>query len=88
MNGFDGFKTRKRFTRLEGLAMFGGEAILIDGFDVGFSAVADVVVESVFWVFFGKFNHIVISSDFGDDGGGRDFANFIVAFDAGGGEFF
>lgn len=76
------------FTGLERLAVFWGEAVLIDSIDVSFGAVADVLVEAIFGVFFGKRYHIIVTGDFGDNGGGGDFANFVVTFDAGGGEFF
>lgn len=68
--------------------MFGSETILIDSFDVSFSTVTDVFVKTVFWVFFGEFDHVIVTGDFGDDGGGGNFTDFTVAFDAGGSVFF
>ena len=67
--------------------MFVGETILINSCDVNFGAVANVLVEVVFWVLFREFYHVVVASDFGDDGGGGDGADFIITFDAGRGVF-
>ena len=78
----------KGFARFEGFTMFGCEAVFMNGFDVDFGAVADVFVEAIVWVFSGKINHIVVTGDLGDDGGSRDFTDFRVAFDTGGGVFF
>ncbi len=68
--------------------MFRSEAVLIDSFKVSFSAVADVFIKAVMWIFFGEFKHIVITSDFSDYGGGRNGGDFCITFDAGSGEFF
>ena len=71
-------------TGFERFTVFWGETIFINSCDVSFGAVADVLVKSVLGVFIGEVYHIMITGDFGDNGGGGDFAYFIVAFDAGG----
>lgn len=87
--GFDCWcEAGKGFAWFERFAVLWGEAVFIDSIDVSLGAVADMLVESVFGVFFGEINHIVIAGDFGDNGSGRDFANLIVAFDTSGGVFF
>lgn len=53
--------------------MLGANAELCEGLFVGGGAVADVLFETVARVFLGEINHVVITSDFGDDGGGGDF---------------
>ena len=68
--------------------MFRSETILVNCFNMSFGAVADMFVEIVFWIFLGELNHIIVTSDFGNDGSSGYFADFIIAFDAGGGEFF
>lgn len=75
----------ERFTRLEGTAVFRGEAVLINSGNVGFGAIADMVFETIVWVFGVEVCHVLVAGDFGDDGGGRDFADFAVGFDEGGG---
>lgn len=81
---FDGRETGKGFARFERLAMFGGEAMFVDGGDVSFGAVTDMFVEAVVWVFFGEVHHVVVTSDFGDDGSGGNGFEFAVGFDASG----
>ena len=54
---------------------------------MSFSAVANVFFEMVVWVFIGKVYHVLIASDFGNDGSGRDFADFVIGFNASGGVF-
>lgn len=68
--------------------MFWGEAILINCFDMSFGAVADMLVKTVFWELVSELYHVIISSDFGNDGSSGNFMDFIIAFDAGCGEFF
>ena len=51
---------------------------------MGFGAVADVLIESVFWVIGGEVYHIAVTGDFGDDGSGGDFFELGVGFNAGG----
>ena len=68
--------------------MFQSETILINCFDVGFGAVANMFVEAVFRELVSELYHVIIPSDFGNDGSGGNFTDFIIAFDAGGGEFF
>ena len=68
--------------------MLWGEAVFVNGREVGFGAVADVLVEMVVWVFGGEISHIAIAGDFGDDRGGGDFAYFGIGFDASGYVFF
>ena len=79
---------KKGFTWFERFAVLWGEAVFVNGCDVGFGAVADVLVETIFGVFFGKRYHIIVTGDFSDDGSGGDFANLVVTFDAGGSMFF
>lgn len=64
--------------------MLGRKAILIDGLNVSFSAIADMLVESILWVFGGEVDHVFVTSDFGDDGGGGDGFDFGVGFDKSG----
>ena len=61
---------------------------MIDSGNVRFGTVADVLIKMIIGILRGKTEHIVIASNFGDDGSGRDFANFIVAFYASGGVLF
>ena len=61
--------------------MLSSEAVLVNGCDMGFGAVADVFVEAVVWIFGGEIHHIMVTGDFGNDGCGGDFADFIVGFD-------
>lgn len=68
--------------------MLQSEAILINCFDMSFGAVANMFVKTVFRELVSELYHVIISSDFGNDGSGGDFTDFIIAFDAGGGEFF
>lgn len=68
--------------------MLFNETVFVDSLDMGFGAVTDVLIETVFWVFSGELYHVLVASDFGDDGGGGDFADFGVGFDASGSEFF
>ncbi len=63
--------------------MFIGEAVLVDSCDVGSGAIADMFVETVCGIFGRDFSHVVVASDFGNDGGGRNLTNFVVAFDTG-----
>ena len=51
---------------------------------MGSSAIADVLIKMIFWVFGGEVNHILVASDFGDDGRGGDFTDFVVGLDEGG----
>ena len=80
---FFGFwlKARKGFAGFEGLAVLPSEAVLVNGCDMGFGAVADVLIEAVLRIFGGEIHHIMVTGDFGDDGCGGDFADFIVGFD-------
>lgn len=68
--------------------MFICKAVLVNGRDMGFGAVADVLVEAVFWIFGGEIRHIMVAGDFSNNGGGGDFTDFIVGFDTGGDVFF
>lgn len=68
--------------------MFGCETVFIDCLNVRFGAVANMLVEAVFWIFFGEFNHVVVTSNFSNNGCSGDFTDFIVALNASGGEFF
>ena len=68
--------------------MLQSEAILINCFDMSFGAVANMFVKTVFWELVGELYHVIIPSDFGNDGSSGNFTDFIIAFDAGGGEFF
>ena len=77
-------ETRKGFAGFEGFAVLGSKAVFVDSFSVSFGAVADVFVEAVVWVFFGKVYHVMVASDFGNDRGGGNFADFGVSFDKGG----
>ena len=51
--GLGGLEAGEGFARFEGLAVLGGETVLINRFDVGFGAVADVLVETVLRIFGG-----------------------------------
>ena len=55
---------------------------------MSFGAVANMFVKTVFRELVSELYHVIIPSDFGNDGSGGDFTDFIIAFDAGGGEFF
>lgn len=79
-----GREAGKRFAGLEGFAVFRCKAILIDGLNVSFSAIADMLVESILWVFGGEVNHVFVTSDFGDDGGSGDGFDLGVGFDKSG----
>ena len=68
--------------------MFQSEAILINCFDMRFGAVANMFVEAVFRELVSELYHVIIPSDFSNDGSSGYFADFIIAFDAGGGELF
>ena len=61
---------------------------MVDSSNVRFGTIANVLIEMIVRVFGGKVDHIVIASNFGDDGSGRDFANYVVAFYASGGVLF
>ena len=76
-------KAREGFTGLEGFAVLGGEAIFINSGDVGFGAVADMIIETVIWVFGYEVSHVVITGDFGDDRGSGNSFEFCIGFDAG-----
>ena len=60
--------------------MLFGEAILINGGEMGFGAVADVLFEMIVGIFLGKLYHVMISCDLGDNRGSRDFADEGVCF--------
>ena len=75
----------ERFAGFEGFAVFFCQAVLIDSGDVRFGTVADVFIEPIFWVVGSEVYHIVVTSNFSDDGGGGDFADFNIGFDEGGG---
>ena len=62
--------------------MLGGETVLINGCEVRFGAVTNVLVEAVFWVFGGEIHHVIVTGDFGNDGGGGDGFNLGVTFNA------
>ena len=68
--------------------MLWGEAVLVNGCEMGFGAVADVLVKMIVWVLGGEVDHIVITGDFGDDRGGGDFAYLGIGFDVSGRVFF
>ena len=87
MGFYLGGEAGKRFAGFKRFAMLFCEAVFIDGGNVRFGAIANVLVESILWVFGRKIYHIVVAGNFGDDGGGGDFADFGVGFDAGGGVF-
>ena len=63
--------------------MLFGEAVLVDCCDVGLGAVADVLIETVFWILGGEVYHVTVAGDFGDNGGGRDFLELGIGFDTG-----
>ena len=47
--------------------MFFDETVFVDSLDMGFGAVTDVLIETVFWVFSGELYHVLVASDFGDN---------------------
>ena len=70
-------------------AMLRARAVSFQSFLMSGGAIADVFFKTVLWIFFcDVLNHILVPRNFGDDGGRRDFANFVVAFYAGGGVLF
>lgn len=87
--GFWGWiEIREGFTRFERLAVLGSKAILINGGGVGFGTVANILGELVFGILRADFCHVMIAGDFGDNRSSGDFADFGIAFDAGGGVWF
>ena len=83
--GFGFFcETREGFAGFKGFAMLGGEAVFVDGGEMGFGAVADMLVETVGGVLWREVDHIAVAGDFGDDGGGGDSFKLRVGFDDGG----
>ena len=60
--------------------MFGGEAVFVDSGDVGFGAVANVLIESVFWIVGGEVYHVAVTGDFSNDGSGRNFFELGISF--------
>ena len=64
--------------------MFICKAVLVNGRDMGFGAVADVLIEAVLGILGGEIHHIMVAGDFSNDRSGGDFADFVVGFDAGG----
>ena len=71
----------KGFAGFEGFAVFGCEAVLVDGFDMSFGAVADVFIELVFWILGANVYHVVVAGNFSDDGGGGDGLELGIGFD-------
>lgn len=65
--------------------MLGCETILVDGFDMCGSSIADMAIKAVFWVFIGERNHILIAGDFGDNRGGGNGGDFSIGFNKSGG---
>ena len=61
---------------------------MINSSNVRFGTIADVLIKMIIGILCGKIEHIVVASNFGNNGGCRDFANFVVAFYAGGGVLF
>jgi len=80
---FWSLEIRKGFARFKRFTMLGCEAILIDGGDMGFGAVADVLVKTIVGIFGSEVFHILVTGDFGDDGSGGNLADESVGFDAG-----
>ena len=68
----------------EAEAMLGGDAVAFKGGKVLLCAVAFVFFKVVVGVIVGEVDHVVIAGDFGEDGGGGDFFDEIVAFHEGG----
>ena len=64
--------------------MFVCKAVLVNGRDMGFGAVADVLIEAVLGILGGEIHHIMVAGDFSNDGGGGDFTDFVVGLDTGG----
>ena len=53
--------------------MLRGDAVLLESGEMFFGTIAFVLLERIFGVFFGEINHVVVTSDFGKNGGGGDF---------------
>ena len=77
-------KTGEGLAGFKRFAMFGGEAVFVDGGEMRFGTIADMLVETVGGVFWCKVDHIVVTGDFGDDGGGGDSFKLCIGFDDGG----
>ncbi len=83
--GFGVFcKAGEGFTGFKRFAMFGSETIFVDGGEMGFGTIADMLVETVGGVFWCEVDHIMVTGDFGDDGGGGDSFELCIGFDNGG----
>lgn len=77
----------ERLAGFEGFAMFGSNAVFVDSLKMGFGAVTDVLVETVCGIFGRDLSHVVVAGDFSNNGGGGDFADFVVGLDTGGDVF-
>lgn len=84
LSGGGRFEIREGLAGFERFTMLGCETAFIDGGDMSFGAIADVLVKTVVGILGGEVFHILITSDFGDDGSGGDFADESVGFNAGG----
>ena len=83
MGFYLGDEAGKRFAGFKRFAVLFCEAVFIDGGNVRFGAIANVLVESIFWIFGCKVYHIAVAGNFGDDGSGGNFADFGVGLDDG-----
>ena len=60
--------------------MFGAGAVFLEGGAMLSGTVTDMFFKTIFGVLLGEINHIFITSDFGDDTGGRNFFNEKIGF--------
>ena len=77
------FEIRNGFAWFKGFAMFRCETVFINGGDVNFGAIADVFFKTIVRIFSGEIFHILITSNFGYNRGGGNFADESVGFDTG-----